>query len=369
MPTGTRGAAQAAMRALSDLGIDRSRPIDPFAAINQFDLELLFQPLRDLLGVIIPGDNPGILINSDRPASVQRFTAAHEIGHWYLDQDALAIDGHDEVEGNPRSLRERNAQVFAANFLMPLELLFPTAARHGIRKGSGATPTAVYELARDMHVSYQAAVQRLSNCSLISGSLRRQLSQAKPGVAKQALTHGRKPANPRGDVWLLDDAAEGSIDIDVFVGDEIVVALSENPSTGYRWRSSVRSSTSAAPPMLTVVSPEPDREQLTLAAASIKAEEEPTLVEVANDIDAAPAPGAQPVFVGGPVLRRVGFTAVVPGKSELELDYLRPFSDAAPIKSLTVNATIRPIPAVEQRQRLLEDFIRSESGPTLGAVR
>jgi Zn-dependent peptidase ImmA (M78 family)/predicted secreted protein len=367
MPTGTRGAAQAAMRALSDLGIDRSRPIDPFAAINQLELELLFQPLRDLLGVIIPGDNPGVLINSDRPASVQRFTAAHEIGHWYLDQDALAIDGHDEVEGNPRSPRERNAQVFAANFLMPLELLFPTAARHGIRKGSGATPTAVYELARDMHVSYLAAVQQLSNCSLISGSQRSQLSQAKPSTAKQALTHGRKPANPRGDVWLLDDAADGPVDIDVFVGDEIVVALHENPSTGYRWRSSVRSSASAAPATLTLVAPEADRDLHALAAASVDAE--PTLIEVANDIDAAPAPGAQPVIIGGPVLRRVGFTAVAPGQSELELDYLRPFSDAAPIQSLTINATVRPIPAVEQRRRRLEDFVRSESGPTLGTVR
>lgn len=366
MPMGTRGAAQAAMRALSDLGVNRSRPIDPFAAITQLELELLFQPLQDLLGVIIPGDNPGVLINSDRPASVQRFTAAHEIGHWYLDQDAFAIDGHDEVEGNPRSPRERNAQVFAANFLMPLELLFPTAARHGIRKNSGADPTSVYKLARDMHVSYLAAVQQLANCSLISGSLRNRLAHAKPSAAKQALTHGRKPANPRGDVWLLDDAAEGLVSIDVFVGDEIVVALPENPSTGHRWRSSVLPSSSASPATLTLVGPEPVGGQRVLTAAGVAVE--PALIEVANGIDGAPEPGAEPVIVGGPVIRRVGYSAIAPGQSELELAYLRPFSDAAPIQSLTVNATVRPTPAVEQRRRRLENFVRNESGPTLGTV-
>ncbi len=369
MPTGTRSAAQAAMRALTELGIDQSRPVDPFEAINQLDLELLFQPLRDILGVIIPGDNPGVLINSDRPASVQRFTAAHEIGHWYLDQDALAVDGHDEIEGTPKSQRERSAQVFASHFLMPLELLYPTAAIHGIRKGGSVAPTAVYELARDMHVSYQAAVQQLFNCSFISAQRRSQLFGAQPSDAKRELTHGRKSANPRGDVWLLDDLAEGSINIDVFVGDEIVVALPESPSTGYRWQSSIRSSTPTPTPVFNLLAVGPQADSLAPAALEAGTEAAMTLIEVANNIDAAPAPGSAPVRVGAPVLRRVGFSAVAPGQSELELDYLRPFSAAPPVQSLTVKATIRPVPAVEQRQRVLQEFARSESGPSRGRTR
>ena len=64
-------AAQAAARALNELGINQTHPIDPFEAIDTLGLELQFRPLRDLLGAIIPGQRPGVLINSARPASVR----------------------------------------------------------------------------------------------------------------------------------------------------------------------------------------------------------------------------------------------------------------------------------------------------------
>src|SRR5690242_12676849 len=108
-------AVQGAARALNDLHYDQSRPIDPFDAIHALGLELQFRPMKDMLGAILPGAPAGVLINSERPASVQRYTAAHEIAHWYLHQDALAIDLSQQINGTPDDVREQNAQLFASH--------------------------------------------------------------------------------------------------------------------------------------------------------------------------------------------------------------------------------------------------------------
>ena len=130
-------AAQAAGDALNELRLDQSEPIDPFAAIEDAGLELRFRPLEGLLGAVLPGNPGGVLINSARPASLQRYTAAHELGHWYMDQDVLSLDNDDTILGRPhQETREIDAQVFAAHFLMPLELLLPVARRYGMKKGS-----------------------------------------------------------------------------------------------------------------------------------------------------------------------------------------------------------------------------------------
>lgn len=358
-------AAQAAAQALNDLGLNQSQPVDPFEAINALGLQLQFEPLGDLLGAIIPGANPGVLINSARPASVQRFTAAHEIGHWYLDQDALAIDTQENIEGMPAQQRERNAQVFASHFLMPLELFYTAAAEHGVTKGGAVAPLKVYEMARDMHVSYRAAVFQLVNCNFINAHARDDLLRVQPAQLKTALTHGRRPANTRGDVWAVDDL-QGSVELEVFVGDEIVVALPENPSTGYRWLEASNLSRPQAvrgrPPARfgsdgrSIGWRQNPSNVTPLRAAD---EVEPVLARVADSLDAAPA--GSPILVGAPTVRRFGFSATRPGESDLELDHVRPFSEATPVESILLKAHVRALPEVEERQRKLLSFARDEA--------
>ena len=99
-------AAQAASDALNELGVDQTSPIDPFRAIEEAGLVLSFKPLRDLLGAILPGEVSGVLINSARPASLQRYTAAHELGHWFLHQDVLRLDTDEMVAGRDRRYRK-----------------------------------------------------------------------------------------------------------------------------------------------------------------------------------------------------------------------------------------------------------------------
>lgn len=369
MPTRTMSriaAVQAAARALNELHFDQSQPIDPFEAIHTLGLELQFRPMKDLLGAILPGSPAGVLINSERPASMQRYTAAHEIAHWYLHQDALAIDLVQQIDGHTDDLREQNAQLFASHFLMPLELFHATAARHGITKGAKVSPLAAYGLARDMHVSYIAAVHQLSNLHFISGSLRNELLRVPLAQLKRVLTDGRKPVNIRGDVWPIDRESADSA-LEVFVGDEIVVSLPENPSTGYRWldpqhaRSAGIRTLRPAPAAFDAPGERASWSSETSNVIAMPVPLRPVLTLVAdNAASDAPATDELPI-VGGRTTRHLAYSANEPGDGTLQLNYLRPFAPQNPSDSIQVHATVRALPDQELRDRLIREFLQEEA--------
>jgi Zn-dependent peptidase ImmA (M78 family) len=58
--------------------------VDAFGAIHAVDLPLLLRPLQGLLGVYLNEPTPGVLVTTQRPMSIQRFTAAHELGHFSM---------------------------------------------------------------------------------------------------------------------------------------------------------------------------------------------------------------------------------------------------------------------------------------------
>src|SRR5579871_1638985 len=58
--------------------------IDVFSATLRLGLPLLFRPLRGLLGAFLRDPIPGVLVTTERPLSIQRLTAAHELGHFWL---------------------------------------------------------------------------------------------------------------------------------------------------------------------------------------------------------------------------------------------------------------------------------------------
>ena len=54
--------------------------VDVFGTIVKEKIPLMFRPLEGLLGAFLPGPVPGIIVTTQRPLSVQRFTGAHELG-------------------------------------------------------------------------------------------------------------------------------------------------------------------------------------------------------------------------------------------------------------------------------------------------
>jgi Zn-dependent peptidase ImmA (M78 family) len=362
------GAVQAASDALNELELDQSEPIDPFKAIERAGLILRFQPFTGLLGAVLPGRPGGILINSARPAALQRYTAAHELGHWYMDQDVLSVDTDDAVIGDHQhESRELNAQVFAAYFLMPLELLYPTARRYGIKRGTPVEATQVYQAARDMHVSYEATVRHLTNTKFITAGNAAQLHKTSPATAKRHLTHGMGLPTARGDVWVIEHS-DNRAEVEAFVGDAILLRLPEHPAGGFRWCDEESLSHATVHPLRPA--PQPfDGEQAfpvdVLPASSdiVPFPAPPTssdVVRLFHDGVMQERYQAGSTPVGGAVTRLVAYAADAPGEESIHLAEIRPSSPDAPNARLEVAALVRDVPAVEFRRRLLAEFARHE---------
>lgn len=227
-------ALQAAQRTLDDLGLDPTERIDVFDAVERLGLWVTFLPLHNLLGAVLPEGDGGLLITTERSAAVQRYTAAHEVGHWILDQDRLALDGELEVHGTSPAQRERLAQAFAGYFIMPPPLIHGTATRHGIRRSKVPTPAQVYLTARDVGASYEAVVRQLQNLDYYPWSVLTSLLRVRPLTAKRDAAYGLRPRDGGADVWPLEPQHDQA-HVEVEVGDEIVLAMPENRTTGYRW--------------------------------------------------------------------------------------------------------------------------------------
>ncbi len=227
-----RRALQAADQLLNDLGVDQESLIDVFDIVDQLGLWLVFNPLNSLLGAVVPKGDGGIMLTTERRPAVQRYTAAHEIGHWILDIDELAFDTEDDIF-YPSIDREHLAQIFAGQLLMPPPLVYATCARYGISDTDSANGAALYLVARDMGASYEAAARQLANLDIIDRTKLNYLLSLTPAKVKTELCHGRRPAGGV-DVWPLDIGFAGS-QVRVTEGDELFVALPENRTTGYRW--------------------------------------------------------------------------------------------------------------------------------------
>lgn len=227
-----RHALQEADTLLRELDVAQDAPIDVFALIEQLDLELVFNDLKTILGALLRhGDGGGIMLSTQRGAAVQRYTAAHEIGHWILGHEA-ACDTEADLY-TPSHDREQLAQIFASQLLMPPPLVYATAARYGVTNSETATGPLVYHIARDMGASYEAVVRQLDNLGMINRHKRDELLAIQPGTIKTQLSLGHRPVG-QVDVWPVDVGFSGGA-ITVTEGDEIVIVLPENRSTGYQW--------------------------------------------------------------------------------------------------------------------------------------
>lgn len=233
---GRRRALQAAAELLDELDVDQEQPVDVFDAIERLGMWLVFQPLKSLLGAVIPQGPGGVMITTEREPAIQRYTAAHEIGHWRLDHNPTAFDTETDVLNPGASERERLAQWFAAYFLMPPPLVHAVVDRYR-SAGEAISPATAYMIARDMRVSYEAALHQMANVEILSEREREDLLATPRLTAIRQAAHGHRPQDGRADVWLLDDRSleHPSEQVDMVVNDEIVIALPENRTTGYRW--------------------------------------------------------------------------------------------------------------------------------------
>lgn len=366
-----------------ELRLDTSKAIDVFAIIEDLGMWLGFKKLTNLLGMYLTEGPGGVMLTTERDVSVQRYTAAHEIGHWALDSGELdALDDDLTVHGVNPSEREFLAQIFAAYFLMPPTAVYASMTKLSIT-ARGIGPRDAYAVSRELGASYEATVRHLHSLDIVDVRRERELLEVSRLAAMTQLAHGMRPRDGRADVWMVDERWHQE-HVEVNVNDQVVISLPERPSTGARWVSpgvvaSRDRRAGRAPVALTgegigllgsgqpIDAPSPRRKRkppsviiadLAKPFAEIARTDAPLQVTdtrfettmASDDVQtiglrlarADPSVPSPVPAVGGVGRRLLAVTALRPGEHVLELQYARPFGDEAALGGFALNATVVP---------------------------
>lgn len=213
--------------------------IDVVGAIVEADVPLLFRPMDKLLGacVRVDDDAQGIMVTTQRDLHMQRFTAAHELGHLQLGHQG-SFDFEDDIgflgRTTNKDLDEVAADSFAAAFLAPKWLVRQHCQRQQWSDLDVRTPSVVYQLSLRLGVSYQATCWALQSHKIIGDMDAFGLRDAVPKEAKQAALRGVPLADPWADVWNVRVLDHGGV---LLAGPNDLVALDllEHASGGYEW--------------------------------------------------------------------------------------------------------------------------------------
>jgi Zn-dependent peptidase ImmA (M78 family) len=142
-------------------------PIEELA--RSLDIRVSRAPSKDFSGLLIRKDGHALIgVNSAEAPVRQRFTIAHELGHFILhpQQDAFVDFRKDRTAKEVKPPRERHADMFAAALLMPRKILlrdFRRLAKDGYTDGMTA------KLATQYAVSEDAMRFRLMNLNSLAG--------------------------------------------------------------------------------------------------------------------------------------------------------------------------------------------------------
>ena len=231
-----RQAVAEAEKQLRMIGSDFKEPIDVFQIIHEIGIELMFQPLEGQPdGFFFPEgkkrEKAGILINSRRPYARQRYTAAHELCHFFKKDSArievISEGCVDMPQGRPDE--EVFAESFAEHFLMPAELVTHFFRKLNLKKFK-LNAEDIYRLSLCMRTSYEATCNHMLHLEFISIKQHKYFKKILPRRIKSKWRQGLG----HNDVWPIDQKMNDFFLLPI-VGDIILIWLPETPSTGYIW--------------------------------------------------------------------------------------------------------------------------------------
>jgi hypothetical protein len=162
-----REAEHCAKKALAECEI-QSLPIDPFAIAAQKGIVVAPEHLEGCSGCLVKsGDAFGILYSTSlKNEGFERFTVAHELGHYFLPGHPEALFSNGETTHRSRSgfvsrdPLERQADSFAASLLLPESLFLKT-----LRAERSEGFKTIKKLALLCRSSLTATALRFAQCS------------------------------------------------------------------------------------------------------------------------------------------------------------------------------------------------------------
>jgi len=284
--------------------------VDVFEAVQDIDLPLLLRPLDGLLGAYINDPSPGVLVTTQRPMSIQRFTAAHELGHYRLDHQPSLDDENvlrrmalTQPLHNDHGFQEVEADAFAVAFMLPKWLILWHANNQGWSSSDLHNPSHVYQLSLRLGASYKAMCWTLLRHKLITRTVANDLAEnTQPRTLKEALLASYEPQNYHGNVWHLTER-DANTRIDGSRNDLFVLRLTEHSNGGYLW----------------------DIDQLKQSGFGIVNDER----EAVDDED-----------IGGAVVRRVTASPPATYQGRVAISECRPWDPETPLSSLQVDVDL-----------------------------
>lgn len=294
---GAKGAQKALLMLEARKRLEASHyKIDVFGALAELDVLVVFRPLNGLLGAYLRGTPPGVLINTNRPFTVQRFTAAHELGHAFLEHEP-SIDTPDVLRraaappttkfsaakmgmSFPAYLQEVEADAFAGDFLLPVWLMAHHAQQQGWSHQDLSRPEFAYQLALRCGASFDATTRALERNRIIPQQAAEALRKVQPKTIKAQIRTDPQWADPKADTWALSGRDEGR-GTQVYVGDLVRVTLEQASGAGYLWEPRI-------PPSLDLVSDTSDVDMEVIGAPTRRSftfravEEASTILELVH---------------------------------------------------------------------------------------
>jgi Zn-dependent peptidase ImmA (M78 family) len=217
----------AAAEAHEEYNVDTSARIDVFATIDSAEIDLAFKPIG-AAGLYLPaklfGAN-GIVVNSDHPLALQRYSASHELGHHHFGHEP-DIDLEPELVARPDREQlpdeEKLAEAFASWFLAPPELVDIVLEQVGVERPW--TPRDVYQLALRLGTSYKATCYHLPSLKLLDARVAHQWAQLELRKIKEEIATQQRPEGWHYDVWALGEHDRG-VEHVVRAGDRLALEL------------------------------------------------------------------------------------------------------------------------------------------------
>lgn len=222
-----------------------SQRVDVFDCIVRAGANLGFESLdARLLGgfVKFPGFS-GIILNTMKSLGIQRFVAAHELGHFALghamhfDNESILLRGPiaDGRVSRFVSSEEREADAFASYFILPKCIIISNMEAQDWDPSGLAQPAIAYQASLRFGAGFMAAIYGLEREKIIDSKARVELLKVDLCALKRMLLDDHDVPNmQKSDVWILTDKDEGSV-VEAGRGDLFLLKLKEDSGAGYVW--------------------------------------------------------------------------------------------------------------------------------------
>lgn len=350
-------ASMQAQRLHAQLHTDYARPIDIFAIVQEMGIWLSSRPLgAGLFGFYLrEGDAAGIVLNASHPEYLQRYTCAHELGHHVLGHRSH-LDEQADIMGDAPADRydEHAAQMFAGNFLMPLQAVNRVQRRLGISRDRAPSAAQVYALSRELDVSFSAAAWQLVNLGRLSTRRASEMVRAGAAEAKRAMRPGPHPRDDNRAGLVVIEQSTRDLPVLVRPGDELRIRVSENASTGYVWQLGTSDRKEFDQVHTSALTWDGDA-AISVAGGGTVAAEPPMEMDLpvvmvgdnysgptdsANHDDRSPDRSVMGTTAGK---REFVFLADHPGRQELVLSLRRPWESAEVSDTVTTRVRVGPV--------------------------